>query len=72
MALFKGTPTYYGEGAVVCRRRDRGMRDWFARLLGFPQTPNYQPPGRAPANEPDEPEDEPPFTYRQAPPPPTT
>jgi len=48
------------------------MRDWFARLLGFPQTPNYQPPGRAPANQPDEPDDEPPFTYRQAPPPPTT
>lgn len=69
MALFKGTPTYYGEGAVVCRRRERGMRDWFARLLGFPQAPNYQPPGRAPDDEPD---DEPPLTYAQAPSPPNT
>ncbi len=53
MALFKGTPTYFGEGAVPCHRRDRGgLRDWFMRLLGFPQTPRYQPAGRALIDEP--------------------
>jgi len=45
VALFKSTPAYYGEGAVAqCQPRDRGgFFDWFARLMGFPQTPCYQP-----------------------------
>lgn len=63
MALFKGTPTYFGEGAVACQRRDRGLADWFARLLGFPKTPCYQPAGPVAAEEPSEP----PFAYAQAP-----
>lgn len=69
MALFKGTPTYFGEGAVSPRHRDHGgLIDWFARLLGFPQTPSYQLVGPAVIAEPTEP----PFTYAQAPCSPTT
>jgi len=42
MSLFTRTPQYYGEGAATCQRKDRGVLDWFARLLGFPPTPCYQ------------------------------
>lgn len=44
MRLFKGTPVYFGEGALACQRhRDDGFLGWIARLLGFPKTPCYQP-----------------------------
>ena len=45
MALFKGTPAYFGEGGVPCQRTaERGFFCWIARLLGFPESPCYQPP----------------------------
>jgi hypothetical protein len=43
VALFRGTPTYFGDGDVV-RCKNGGLFSWFARLLGFPSTPHYLPP----------------------------
>lgn len=44
MALFKGTPAYFGEGVAPCQRSEGGFLGWVARLLGFPKSPCYQPP----------------------------
>lgn len=49
MALFKGTPAYVGEPRACRRDDDRGLSGWMRRLLGFPETPRYQPP--APPHE---------------------